>query len=278
MNKVLATDLDGTLFYPKQSRRCISKKNVEFIRKWIDAGNKFVVISSRSLQFLQRLKSEIDRPFDILASTGSQQIIDNTLARDEKMNNVELQDLLKRIDRKYKPMAFLMTTKNYPCVIKNNRGVGKILASIYKLWWYAQGPYKEPMFVSNSTFQRELNEGDIYKIMVFFGLSHKKDKFAYELNKSLREEFKEFEFSWIYQVVEITPYGCSKGEGMEFYCKHRGIDYKDVYVIGDSGNDISMFKTFQENSFVMKHASPRVKKYAAYVVPSVHSLEKYLLT
>ena len=39
MNKVLATDLDGTLFYPKGRKRCIPKKNVKFLQDFIDDGN-----------------------------------------------------------------------------------------------------------------------------------------------------------------------------------------------------------------------------------------------
>ena len=65
--KVLATDLDGTLFYPRSKTRCISKKNVKFLRKWIDAGNKLVLVTSRSAEFCKRLEDEIDRPFDLIS-------------------------------------------------------------------------------------------------------------------------------------------------------------------------------------------------------------------
>ena len=57
MQKVLACDLDGTLFYPRQVGRCISRKNVRFLRRWIDAGNRVVLISSRS----QKLKKSLKR-------------------------------------------------------------------------------------------------------------------------------------------------------------------------------------------------------------------------
>ena len=59
MAKLLAIDLDGTLFYPRRVRKCICKKNVIFLRKWIDAGNKLVLVTSRSTQFTAKLKDEI---------------------------------------------------------------------------------------------------------------------------------------------------------------------------------------------------------------------------
>ena len=61
MGKLLAIDLDGTLFYPKRATRCICKKNVKFLRKWIDEGNKVVLVTSRSTQFTEKLKDEIKR-------------------------------------------------------------------------------------------------------------------------------------------------------------------------------------------------------------------------
>ena len=45
--KVLVTDLDGTLFFPKRHLVMIPKKNVEFLRKWVAAGNRLVLNSSR---------------------------------------------------------------------------------------------------------------------------------------------------------------------------------------------------------------------------------------
>ena len=61
MPKLLACDLDGTLFFPKGKKRCISKKNVKFLQDFIDEGNKVVLVTSRSTQFTDKLKDEIQR-------------------------------------------------------------------------------------------------------------------------------------------------------------------------------------------------------------------------
>ena len=79
MAKLLAIDLDGTLFYPKCIKRCICKKNVKFLRRWIDAGNKLVLVTSRSTQFTERLKDEIKRPVDFITCCSSQIIADDKL-------------------------------------------------------------------------------------------------------------------------------------------------------------------------------------------------------
>ena len=64
MCKLLACDLDGTLFYPRQIGRCIPMRNVRFLRHWIDAGNKVVLITSRSYEYVEKLFKEIKRPVD----------------------------------------------------------------------------------------------------------------------------------------------------------------------------------------------------------------------
>lgn len=276
MNKLLATDLDGTLFYPKKFTRCIPKKNLEFLQRWIDDGNRLVLATSRSLQFTKRLTHEINRPFDIMVNNTSQIIIDEKLVRDEQMDNKKLTKLLIQIERKYHPLGYLMSTWDYPCIIKNNRSINKMLLNCYKIWRKMQGALREPYVFDNKIFQRQLEEGKIYKIVIFFGLSHGKNTFSRDLNQVMRDDYPGFEFSWVGPVNEITNKNCSKAQGLDFYCKYLNIDKKDVYVAGDSGNDISMFKQYHENSFCMKHATSNVKKYATYVVPSVHHIEKYL--
>lgn len=277
MAKILATDLDGTLFYPKQKKKCIPAKNIKFLQRWIDDGNKVVLCTSRSQQFVKRLEKEIERPFDLMTCNTAHIVADGKVIKDQSVPGDDLRKILNIIDKKYRPIAYLMTTKNYPCIIKNNRAIGKMLMFFYHLWYLKQGMYREPYVLSNKLFREELATGEIYKVMVFFGFGHNKKKFTKDLNKILFKEFPDLEFSWIGNVNEITPKGCNKGKGLEFYCQYQHIDPNDVYVIGDSGNDISMFNAFKDNSFVMSHASKVVKKYAKYEVNNVHGLEKFLL-
>ena len=89
MAKLLAIDLDGTLFYPKSIRRCICKKNVKFLRRWIDAGNKVVLVTSRSTQFTERLKDEIKRPVDFITCCSSQIIANDKLIYNKAMPNAK---------------------------------------------------------------------------------------------------------------------------------------------------------------------------------------------
>lgn len=277
MCKLLACDLDGTLFYPRQYRRCISKKNVKFLRKWVDAGNKLVLVTSRSHDFTNRLQEEIQRPYDTINCTSSQIYHDGKLIRNKFMPNDQIEGILEKIDSQYKPKAFLMTTKNYPCLINNPDRVGNVLLFFYRIWYWFQFKYREPSLVNNEIFKDELKNGEVYKIMMFFGFGKKKSVLSKAINKELRENFPEIESSWTSIVNELTPHNCNKGHGIEKYCEALNINKDDVYVVGDSGNDINMFNTFHEHSYCLAHAYPSVKKYAKHVISRVYKLDKLVL-
>ena len=63
MIKVIATDLDGTLFYPKKRLRLIPKKNKEFLTRFASNGGKVVVVSSRGFNFASKLEKKC--PFNL---------------------------------------------------------------------------------------------------------------------------------------------------------------------------------------------------------------------
>ena len=61
MNKLLATDLDGTLFYPKEKKRMIEDSNLKVLRDFADEGNEVVIISGRSLNYCLKVKKRVNR-------------------------------------------------------------------------------------------------------------------------------------------------------------------------------------------------------------------------
>ena len=277
MSKILACDLDGTLLYPSKFFRIVPKKNVKFIRKWIDAGNKLVVVSSRGPDFMHRLKEEIERDFDFIAYTSSYIEADGKVIRDVSINAIEMTTILNEIEEKYHPLAYLMDVKGQPLLIKNLAVGARLLILFYRLYWFFQGKKREPFVLSNWYFDDKLALGNVYKVMVFFGLAKSKSEISKEINKRLREQFKDVESSWTSVVNEITPKDCNKGEGLKYYCDYLKINHDDIIVVGDSGNDISMFNLFHENSYCMAKAYPSVKKYAGHTISRVHKLDKLVL-
>lgn len=275
--KILACDLDGTLFYPKQKKKYVSKKNVEFLQKFIDAGNKVVLVSSRSEVFIKKVIVEIDRPVDYIACTGAKISVDGNLIARRSIDGKKLTAVLNEITEEYKPLGFMMVSERFPLIVKSVKSLSGILMSFYaKFYRFHFGIYREDFVYDNDLFDKELEEGEIYGTKIFFGIQPKKNKINKEINKQLREKYPNIEASWIGIAIEFTPRGCNKANAIADYVAHLGASTDDVYVIGDSGNDISMFLKFHENSFVMTHAYPSVKKYAKHEISRVYKLDKYV--
>jgi len=277
MQKVLALDLDGTLLYPYSFRHRVSRKNILFLQKWIDAGNRVVLVSSRDANFLRLIGEDIGRPVDVIAGIGSHIEIDGRVIKHVRVDNQALQRTIKYLDEKFHPSAYLLTTTEHPLIIRNNSIASRMLTWLYWFTWFRQGKSREPYIIDNALFDKEVEKGDIIKMMTFFGMGRSKKAITKEINKIIREECPDIESSWTSIVNEITPVGCDKGAGVDYYCKFLKIKPSDVYVVGDSGNDITMFNLYHENSYVMRKAYPSVKKYAKHVIRRVYKLDKLLL-
>ena len=48
MIKLLATDLDGTLFYPKRKFTLMTRKNAKFLKDFYNAGGKVMLVTGRN--------------------------------------------------------------------------------------------------------------------------------------------------------------------------------------------------------------------------------------
>ena len=277
MQKVLAIDLDGTLLYPYSFRHKVSRKNVKFLQHWIDSGNRLVLVSSRDHKFLRSLEEEIQRPFDVIAGIGAHIEIDGRVVKHTSIDNAALKNTIDFLDEKFHPLAYLLTTTEHPLIIRNNSVTSRLLSGFYWFTWFFQGKCREPYVINNKLFDLEVKNGDIIKMMTFFGMGKSKKEVTKEINKIIREKCPDIESSWTSIVNEITPSECNKGAGVDYYCKYLKIEPSNVYVVGDSGNDITMFNRYHENSYVMRKAYPSVKKYAKHVIRRVYKLDKLLL-
>lgn len=275
--KVLACDLDGTLFYPRQHKKYVSKKNIAFLRKFIDEGNRVVLVTSRSEPFVKKVIKEIRRPVDYIASTGCKISVDGELIENKSIDNEKLKVILDHVTKAYDPLGFLVSSAKYPVLIRTNRSVNRLIMNFYGKWYrFHFGFYREDFVYDNDIFEKEVKDGEVYGAKIFFGVRRKKNKISKEINKRLREKYPEIEASWVGIAIELTPHGCNKANSIKTYIDYLHVAPKDVYVVGDSGNDISMFMEFNKNSFVMSHAYPSVKKYAKHEISRVYKLDKYV--
>jgi hypothetical protein len=88
---------------------------------------------------------------------------------------------------------------------------------------------------------------------------------------------KEIEAYRNVKYIDVVPKGISKGEGIRTIMELEGIIRQNVHVIGDSFNDIPMFRE-AGSSYTLSHAEDELKGHADFVVDSVaECIESHLL-
>ena len=65
--------------------------------------------------------------------------------------------------------------------------------------------------------------------------------------------------------IEITSLESNKAQAIKEYCRLKGIDDDEVIVIGDSGNDLSMFDLF-ENSYCVRNGQDIALRAARHII------------
>ena len=274
MDKIIATDLDGTLFYPKDTKEMICKPNLFFLQSFIDQGGEVILISGRSNEYCKRVIKKIGRPCSAVSYNGACIYDGEKLIMANKIPNDEAISIIDEITQQYKvPGIFLMTENGLSIHLKCK---SKLVRWLYKLYYKSTGVYAEDLMPLESDYERELKTGNIFKIMIYFGLGKKNRNRASQANSVLRNVYDKVECNWSTNVIEITAKDCAKAKSLKILLKYKGKTADNLYVVGDSGNDISMFKAFPKHSFCMGHAPQNVKKHSKYIIDKFEDLSRYI--
>ena len=275
MIKYIATDLDGTLFYPPDKKHFVSKENLFFVQSFIDNGGKVILVSGRSIEYGKQVEKALGRKCILIGYNGAVLYENNNILRSECIDKEEIKNIISDINKTYKiPSIMIMTEKGFYIKVKNSY---RLLKFFYRIYNKLKGKYGEISHFKEKEFDEALENEKVYKLMFFIGITNKRKKQAMELNKLIRNIYQNVESSWCNEVIEITPKGCSKGSRVRDYCTINNISDDEICVVGDSGNDISMFKEFKNNSFCMAKAPEVVKKYAKYTIDKFEDLSRYII-
>lgn len=278
MIKAIATDLDGTLFYPKKRLRLLSSKNRKFLKRAIDNGYRVILVSGRNLDIVEKIEKKIDRKVSMIGCNGSVVSFDDKIVFEAALNKEKLAEIYNTYYNDDKIQGWLFMTNKLPLFITINPKLSSFRILLYKLGLKSQGVYNEPFEIGEKYFHEAFNDKDckIYKMMPFFGYRTRNADVSYEYSLKLQEKYGEdFEILWSHTSIEIMPKGINKAVLLKQLNKTMGIEDDEVAVIGDSGNDVPLFQEFK-NSFVMAHAPDMVKQEAKYTIKSVHELEQFL--
>ena len=276
MIKLIATDLDGTLFYPKRRLTLTTKANKEFLRDFYKAGGKVVLVTGRSFHLASKVEKKVGIPISIVGCNGAFVYEDGKFIIENPLDNNSLINFYNEIKNKYGVTVWMVFDNTDKLKITVHVG-GKVTKLGARIGNRLQFSYKENFIAGEKKFVDCLTSNVNYKLMPVFGItniSYKRTKDAYIALKAKYSD--KFTIVASKNAMEITAPNINKANVLKEYIKMLGINEDEVAVIGDSENDLVMFDGFK-NSFVMSHAQDEIKERANTVVDSVSDLRKYLL-
>lgn len=275
MIKLIATDLDGTLFYPKNHIGGMPRTNRKFIRSFLNQGGELVLITGRNSTIYHRVQRLFKKRISILGCNGSFLFDGKEYLRDFPMDNKELLKLYLTFKDDYGILAWMLFDKEKNICCTEVKSTPSTYIPVMNIGNRASGFYREHIIYGEEKFLEQLQHGKNYKMMPVFGLGKAGKKIAHETAVAILDRVDSFKAVNSSNSVEITSIQGDKGKGLEEFCRIKGISADEVFVCGDSGNDLAMFSAFP-HSFAMSHASEGFKKQANHVIDRLSDLQKYL--
>ena len=277
MIKLIATDLDGTLFYPKKKIRLLVNKNKKFIQKFIEDGNRVVLVSGRNYHIARRIVRKLKHNVDMIACNGSVFYKDKIIIEDYPMSHKDVKDMyFDNLENRNIMSWIYMTDQDNMIIVPNKMGL--LLTICYRIGLIFQFRYRGKYKFGKRHFIKMINDNNIriYKAMSIYGLGQKGLRKAANCIIDLKEKYGEkFEIVQSHGALEIMNKNINKASCLLKYIESLGITKEEVAVVGDSGNDVPLFEEFP-NSFVMRQAHKDVREKARTIIKGVYELEKYV--
>lgn len=242
--KILASDLDGTLYFGNEEEK-LKPQDVKAIKQFQKEGNLFGICSGRTLAGIHHALDGLDVKLDfyILVSGASLAKEDGTYIYQHLLSK----DIISRIVEKIK------------------------MYDIGILFCHNEDYYRIANDVINDHHANLIHDMSEVEYDTYDSL-HMAFKTMDELEMVkalLHKEFgEEIEVHHNVLNLDITPKNCSKGIAIKTLDQYLPVKYEDIYVIGDSYNDISMFEA-AKTAFSFHRSDDVVKAKATHLVDDI---------
>jgi Cof subfamily protein (haloacid dehalogenase superfamily) len=245
--KILASDFDGTLFI----EGTISNESKEAIKRFQQAGNKFGLCTGRTFKGVDMYSEGIHYDFYILCTGG-----------------VVLDENKKDICRYGYAVELADEIAEYAC----DKADVICLIDGYTYHYQQTKEISSRDKIVNSYTELGLNQIESLSILC------DSEDIAFTIKEHINKTYGEIcSAHQNITAVDSVPKGCSKATGLSALQDHYQLNPEDVYVIGDSYNDVVMFEA-AKHSFSFPYAPISVQEKSEEIVADVAEAIERLLT
>lgn len=268
--KLICLDLDGTTLKDVSN---ISKRNIKLIKKAYEQGIKIAFSTGRIFVHCLYFSEIVGIPAYIISNNGTY-VYDNENKKVIYSSFLGVDNLLK-IHKFVKGKPFNVHYSTMDTIFSN-----EVLSGYHDEDKKGKYAMKE-VVISDESGWNSMFDSHGNKISKAVISSRNIDEVE-DLIRDLRPQgFFELEYSWE-NTLEILKKGEGKGTGLKNLKNYLGIDTESIMSIGDSGNDISMFR---ESGYrvAMGNAINELKSMADFITSTVYddgvanAIEKLLL-
>lgn len=252
--KLLVSDVDGTLI---QNDTSISQKNIEKMKQLQEEGHMIALCTGRNIFEMQRVLSHIDFPFDFLILNNGGHILDR--------------DFHTLYEKKIDPSVgrdILDQTLKYPRIYSHFCD-GQVSYSYRCGRTVDYGKEDEPFL--DIDYQEAYRQKDGFQIIAF----HQEDGGIEETHQCFDYIQKHYahqvEAYYNLHYVDVVAQGCSKGQGVKTLRSLCQNVFDEVYAVGDSYNDLSMFQE-ADRSYTFAYAHRDIQQKAMFCVQYVYEV------
>lgn len=271
MIKVIASDLDGTLF---GSDSKMAPGTLKAVKRACEAGIRFIITTGRNFRGVMKELEGADLTCDYVLCSGAE--VRNS--RQEIVSRVPMSiDLCREVYEVLKayPVSVIFGTDEYDYQIGTYEEVEKQTLSRLNSYFSEMGMselQKAQMFDERMDTTkivrnfRELSDTGVpvYKIFLF---SDDRAMLGW-IDKELAEHKGIAVSSSFPTNLEITDVRAQKGPVLKAYIESLGYRMEEVMAFGDSRNDESMLAMDFGATIAMENADPELKNAAKYITKS----------
>lgn len=252
MKKLLASDVDGTLYVNQK----IDEKSLEGIKKFREEGNVFLLCTGRNFGGVKHLFEEYDIEVDGFVLCNGAIVLnkDFEAIHNENIDDKTIKSLFEEAKDKSEYNFYFADGEN-----------------LYIIDGYNTHPIISSADLSSKMNIIRINETEFYEnnyCANIVGIDIKDECVNKAENKKLDIENKFKDNVSVYRnlsFIDIVPKNTSKGEGISKVLESYGVKEENVFVIGDSWNDLSMFEKYN-NSYTFTYSEDDLKKHANNIV------------
>jgi Cof subfamily protein (haloacid dehalogenase superfamily) len=266
MKKYLATDLDGTLLFPKVATQYVCEENKFILNNYFK--DRAIIVSGRDHCFVKKVCKELNIDETFVCCNGANIFLNGKCIYTEFLDNNVIKEIIDFVKEKYKEYCFVffdIEGKIYS-LSENKERIEKIQQeSINRnnLLGYST--------IKDDTLVEELLNKSNNIIKMNIAVENKE-----ELHTLLVTKNYKFSYSLCKAALELTKENVNKGNSLKILTNAMNINDDNVIVVGDDKNDISMFENFR-NSFIIAHDNNTdIQNKAKYVLEKFSDLKHYV--